>query len=670
VSAVHDLAPDLDLDPDVGPDREWQVVYITGSGRSGSTLVERALGAIPGWVNIGELIELFRKPTVLEERCGCGELFAQCVFWSAVGQAAYGSWSTDVLAEVGALQRRVSRQRYLPQLLGLRPGSTSAFAEDCRAYARHYGRIYAAVATVSGARVIVDASKWPGQALALRRGGLPVRLLHQVRDPRGVAYSWAKSDVSRPQGVAGSVMATHTPLATARRWSAFQAEIELMAPVFEHATTLRYEDFVGAPPGTTARVVRDLGLRVDLRDLAHVGVGRIELPDSHGVAGNPSRFQVGSVAVRVDEAWRDAMPAADRRVVTAVTLPLLLRYGYPLGVDRGSRPSGVAVAGATAPAAVPAAGPPPGGWPPVSVVLPTRGRPELLREAVESVLAQDYLGDICLVVVHDQEEPHDELLELSRPGRSVTLISNTHTAGLAGARNTGLDEVRAHHPGADYIASCDDDDLWDREKLRLQMSRMVAEPGLGVLGAGIRLLMSETQVVEWPGDSPVVTREQLLRNRRKELHSSTLLVRRAVYDAVGGYDELLPTSYAEDYEFLLRAVTFAGVGVVNQPLASVRKYNASWFRDRAGVVATALDYLLDKHPEITTSRRGHARVLGQIAFARSTMGQRGPALHLALRAVGRWPLAPHALLALVHATTGADPRTLLGSVRRFGRGIT
>ena len=69
------------------------------------------------------------------------------------------------------------------------------------------------------------------------------------------------------------------------------------------------------------------------------------------------------------------------------------------------------------------------------------------------------------------------------------------------------------------------------------------------------------------------------------------------------------------------AVEVAGVGVVNRPLASVRKYNASWFRDRAEVVVNALEYLLAQHPEIATSRHGHARVLGQIAFARSTMGQ-------------------------------------------------
>ena len=650
MSAVHDV----------------EVVYITGSGRSGSTLVERTLGSLPGWVNVGELIELFRKSTVINERCGCGQPFESCELWSEVGRVAYGSWSAEVLQEIGSLQRRVSRQRYLPQLLALPARAGSAFADDCRDYAEHYARIYRAVAQVSGARVVVDASKWPGQALALRRGGLPVRLLHQVRDPRGVAHSWAKHDVARPHGAAGSTMATHSPLATARRWLAFQTEIDVMSPAFEHATTLRYEDFVADPPATTARAVHDLGLDLAPGDLDHVGRHEIRLPDSHGVAGNPSRFQVGAVQVRADEAWRSAMPAGHRRLVTAVTAPLLLRHGYPL-VPGGRARSDTPAPGSGTDAGTSAAtlAEPTDGGPTVAVVLPTRGRRELLREAVDSVLDQDYEGDIDLVVVHDQEEPHYELTDLARPGRSVVLLQNTHAPGLAGARNTGLDHVKA-----DYVASCDDDDFWDREKLRVQMSRMVSDPSLGVLGAGIRLLMSEDHVVEWPGDSATVTREQLLRSRRKELHSSTLLVRRSVYEAVGGYDEVLPTSYAEDYEFLLRAVQHAGVGVVNRPLASVRKYNASWFRDRAEVVATALEYLLERHPEIATSRSGHARVLGQVAFARSTMGQRGPAIRIALHALVRWPVAPHAVLALVHATTGADPRVLLGSVRKLGRGIT
>jgi hypothetical protein len=48
----------------------------------------------------------------------------------------------------------------------------------------------------------------------------------------------------------------------------------------------------------------------------------------HTVAGNPVRMQSGPVTLRVDDAWRGAMSARDRRLVTLLTFPLLARYGY------------------------------------------------------------------------------------------------------------------------------------------------------------------------------------------------------------------------------------------------------------------------------------------------------------------------------------------------------
>jgi len=48
----------------------------------------------------------------------------------------------------------------------------------------------------------------------------------------------------------------------------------------------------------------------------------------HTVAGNPVRMRSGPLKLRVDDAWRAAMPAADRRLVTLLTFPLLARYGY------------------------------------------------------------------------------------------------------------------------------------------------------------------------------------------------------------------------------------------------------------------------------------------------------------------------------------------------------
>ena len=51
---------------------------------------------------------------------------------------------------------------------------------------------------------------------------------------------------------------------------------------------------------------------------------------THQIAGNPVRFQSGTLALRSDEAWRMKLSLTDRRAVTALTAPLMRLYGYPL----------------------------------------------------------------------------------------------------------------------------------------------------------------------------------------------------------------------------------------------------------------------------------------------------------------------------------------------------
>jgi Sulfotransferase family len=310
--------------------RPSQVIYIAGSGRSGSTLVERTLGDIPGWVNVGELIELFRKPSVATELCGCGRSFAACEFWSEVGRLAFDSWSPETFQRIGTLQQRVSRQRYLPQLLLARVRTSASLSSAMREYGEFYRRLYNAIADVAGADVVVDSSKWPGQALALQRLNIPISLFHLVRDPRGVAYSWSKAEVARPHGGEGSVMAAHGAGATALRWTAFQTEIAIIRPNFSRSTRMRYEDFVSDPSGRLRAALRDLGLDRYNDRLSHVHRNNLELSQSHGIAGNPSRFNHGVVRLRLDDAWKDALPRADRIQVTALAAPWLMRLGYPL----------------------------------------------------------------------------------------------------------------------------------------------------------------------------------------------------------------------------------------------------------------------------------------------------------------------------------------------------
>jgi len=303
--------------------------------------------------------------------------------------------------------------------------------------------------------------------------------------------------------------------------------------------------------------------------------------------------------------------------------------------------------------------------PTVTVVLPTRGRRELVRQSVAAVVAQRYAGEIRCIVVHDQEKPDESLHDLAGPGRSVETTVNNGNPGLAAARNAGLALTTT-----DIIASCDDDDTWLPDKLRLQVERLMQHPEMLVVGGGINLLMPQDRVVEWLGPADVVTHTDLFRSRRKELHSSTLVMRRAAFELAGTYDEKLPQSYAEDYEWLLRVSRFGAIGVVRTPLANIKKDGTSWFRERAEVVAEALEYVLETHPEIRSSRRGHARILGQIAVAKANLGERRASMTWAARSLSRWPVAPQAGLAVVQVVFRVDPRLMLRSARAVGRGLS
>jgi hypothetical protein len=314
------------------------VVYIAGSGRSGSTLLERALGEIPGFANVGELIDLYRRTAAHGERCGCGAPFAQCPFWSRVGDRAFGGWQEQKLTATHRLQGKVARQRRMPRLLAM-PVAGAAFRADVAAYGASYAGLYEAIAAEAGAACVVDASKWPVQALALARAGLDVRVIHLVRDVRGVAYSLGKRDVSRPHAVAEADVMTHqSPAEAAARWVAVQSQAGLLRWCGLPVTRMRYEEFVRHPRRAVEAALAGLGLSVPPARLAHIRDGQVVLGTSHGLSGNPSRFTGGEITLRADEKWRASMSRRDRLIVTAIGLPLMLRYGLKAGGSPTEKP--------------------------------------------------------------------------------------------------------------------------------------------------------------------------------------------------------------------------------------------------------------------------------------------------------------------------------------------
>jgi len=177
------------------------------------------------------------------------------------------------------------------------------------------------------------------------------------------------------------------------------------------------------------------------------------------------------------------------------------------------------------------------GPPLVSVVVPTRDRPELLTRAVRTVLGQEYSGPIECIVVFDQSEPHPIDARVG-PRRSVRTVVNDRAPGLAGARNTG-----ALAAEGELVAFCDDDDEWFPTKLARQVEVWRRDNAPTVTcGIAVSYRGRDRRRVL---DSRWVTFGDLLRSRRMELHPSTFLVERKIMlHEIGLVDEAIPCSYA------------------------------------------------------------------------------------------------------------------------------
>lgn len=313
-------------------DRRPMVLYIGGTGRTGSTTLDQLAGQAPGWFSGGELAYLWSLGVGQGGLCSCGVPLAQCAVWSTV-LADLGDDPVAIAATMTAERQRF-RSVHLPAML--LPGFARRRMANLRSYLSTLEQLYGSIAEHTGSHVIVDSSKEPHYSYLLREGtDLPVTFVHLVRDPRAVAYSWQRRKAER--GLAGNrTMEYRGPLLASLFFTVSNVASELLWRRHRaRYVFLRYEDLVADPAGTLDALGQLVGERP----------GAVGLPAdmaldpqrTHTAWGNPDRIGRTEVVVREDTAWRTALPRGQALLLTLLNLPLLLRYGYPLRHRRAPR---------------------------------------------------------------------------------------------------------------------------------------------------------------------------------------------------------------------------------------------------------------------------------------------------------------------------------------------
>ena len=299
-------------------------------------------------------------------------------------------------------------------------------------------------------------------------------------------------------------------------------------------------------------------------------------------------------------------------------------------------------------------------WPSVGVVIPTRNRPGQLRQAIESVLTQDYQGNVQVVVVFDGTEPDGTLAD----GGRVLVRANDRKPGLGGARNCGILATRS-----DLVAFCDDDDRWRPGKLQAQVAAIQASDGAEFCSCGIAVQFEGSSRDRLAGTAEV-THQDLIRSRMVMVHSSTYLASRAaLVDGIGLVNEDMPGGQNEDWDLALRASARRPIVNVDEPLVEVAWDSGSHYETQWLTKAQSLLWMLEHHRGLVESRAGAARVYAQLAFAYACLGQRSESIRWMGKALRSNWLERRVPFAAAVAAGVVSGERVLRTLHARGRGI-
>jgi hypothetical protein len=334
-----------------------RVLKITGTARSGSTILDVVLGNHPDIESVGEVDKLIGTGWISRESlrgvdpkrlrrpfCTCGKrldvLYVEdpeeaCPFWSSVRDEWVRRTDPESIQTYPKLQDEFEPQSRWPRLLYERRRPSASF----RSYAALTRAFFESIRAVSAKPIVVDSSTVPVQAFAYEMTpGIDLYVVHLVRDARGVMASHIGSFREGRGGVGQghedyllsktAVRRRALYLVSVLRWIVRNLATEWVCAQLgsERTMRLRYEDFVADPKGALERIGSLLEL--DLTELAEAAASGKPMRAGHNVAGNRTK-KSGVITLQPDaQEWRKTLSPAEQRLSWILMGWLMRRYGY------------------------------------------------------------------------------------------------------------------------------------------------------------------------------------------------------------------------------------------------------------------------------------------------------------------------------------------------------
>jgi glycosyltransferase involved in cell wall biosynthesis len=227
----------------------------------------------------------------------------------------------------------------------------------------------------------------------------------------------------------------------------------------------------------------------------------------------------------------------------------------------------------------------------VSVIIPAYNMARFLPQAVESVLAQSYANWEVQIIDDGSKDNTPEVVQ-QWGGNPRIRVHRQVNGGLSHARNQGIALTRGN-----YLALLDADDIWEPNKLALQMPLFREQPKVGVVYSDYSRMDAEGKPL--PNGPTEMHRGKVSGALLIEnfVPASTAVVRRECFERCGGFDVALRTG--EDYEMWLRLSAHFEFDFICEPTMRYRTGGWQMSTDYRGRYETAIGVMqrfLDKNP--------------------------------------------------------------------------
>lgn len=205
----------------------------------------------------------------------------------------------------------------------------------------------------------------------------------------------------------------------------------------------------------------------------------------------------------------------------------------------------------------------------VSVVIPLYNKENSITSTLQSVCAQTYT-DFEVLVVNDGSTDNGATLAAKYPDTRIRVI-NKPNGGVCSARNRGINEAKG-----EFVALLDGDDQWDKEYLAEQVKMINDFPEAAMWGINFAELNQGKLIRKLETGLPAGYRGYVenyfeMKGRVSDLFcSSSVVIRKEVFDKVGMFDERL--KYSEDIDMWFRIIA-------NYPVAFYDRYMAWYLYD-------------------------------------------------------------------------------------------